>query len=124
MTETEVGEVDRSCRRNQRGSASIETIGMLPYLLMAALFAWQVLVAGFIAVNAENAARNGSRVEGRGGDGSAAAIDSLAPFVRDGATASVDGERATVRVEIPIVLPQITSENFAITRTATLPSTD
>ena len=42
----------------QRGSASLETIGMLPYLLLAALFAWQVLVAGYIAVNAENAARH------------------------------------------------------------------
>ena len=111
-------------RFNERGSASLETIGMLPYLLMAALLAWQVLVAGYIAVNTENAARNGSRVEGRGGNGRAAAIDSLAPFVRDHATASVDGESATVTVEIPIVLPQITSENFAITRTATLPSTD
>jgi hypothetical protein len=111
-------------RFNESGSASLETIGMLPYLLMAALFAWQVLVAGYIAVNTENAARNGSRVEGRGGNGSAAAIESLAPFVRDNATATVDGEKATVTVEIPIVLPQITNENFAITRTATLPSTD
>lgn len=108
----------------QRGSASLEVIGMLPYLLLAALFAWQVLVAGYIAVNTENAARNGSRIAGRGGNGSAAAVESLAPIVRDNATASVDGERATVTVEIPIVLPQITSENFAITRTATLPSTD
>lgn len=108
----------------ERGSASLETIGMLPYLLMAALFAWQVLVAGFIAVNTENAARNGSRVEGRGGDGSAAAIDALAPFVRDNASASVDGEVASVTVKIPIVLPQITSDNFEITRTATLPATD
>jgi hypothetical protein len=113
-----------SRRRSERGSVSLETIGMLPYLLMAALFAWQVLVAGYIAVNTENAARNGSRVEGRGGDGRSAAIESLAPFVRGNATARVDGERATVTVEIPIVLPQITSENFAITRTATLPSTD
>jgi hypothetical protein len=81
--------------------------------------------AGFsIAVNTENAARNGSRVESRGGDGSAAAIESLAPFVRDNATATTDGETTTVTVEIPIVLPQITSENFAITRTATLPSTN
>jgi len=111
-------------RFNQHGSASIETIGMLPYLLMAALFAWQVLVAGYVAVNTENAARNASRVEGRGGDGRAAAIDSLAPFARANATASVDGERATVTVPIPIILPQITSENFTITRTATLPSTD
>jgi hypothetical protein len=111
-------------RGDQRGSVSLETIGMLPYLLMAALFAWQVLVAGYIAVNTENAARNGSRVESRGGNGTAAAIESLAPFVRDNATATTDGESTTVTVEIPIVLPQITSENFAITRTATLPSTN
>jgi hypothetical protein len=108
----------------QSGSASLETIGMLPYLLLAALFAWQVLVAGYIAVNAENAARNGSRVEGRGGDGDAAALDSLAPFLRDNASTTVVGEEATVTVKIPIVLPQITSKNFTITRTATLPATD
>jgi hypothetical protein len=111
-------------RYGQRGSASLETIGMLPYLLLAALFAWQVLVAGYIAVNTENAARNGSRVEGRGGDGEAAALDALAPFLREDASTTLDGEEATVTVKIPIVLPQITSENFTITRTATLPATD
>ena len=109
---------------DQRGSASLEIIGMLPYLLMAALFAWQVLVAGYVAVNTQNAARNGSRVEGRGGDGRAAALEGLAPFLRANASARVDGEETIVTVKIPIVLPQITSENFTITRSAILPATN
>jgi hypothetical protein len=109
---------------NQQGSASVELIALLPYLLLAALFAWQLLVAAFTAVNAENAARNGSRVEGRGGDGIAAAIDTLQPALRDAADATVSGGRATVTVRIPILVPGLTHEGFSVTQTAELPSTD
>jgi hypothetical protein len=119
MIERRAAETSRS-----RGSASIELIGMLPYLLLAALFAWQVLLSAFTAVNVENAARNGSRVEGRGGDGRQAAIDSLAPFLRSGADIEVDGEITTVTARLPIVLPALTNDELTITRDARLPSTD
>ena len=107
-----------------RGSASIELIGMLPYLLLAALFAWQVLLSAFTAVSVENAARNGSRVAGRGGDGRQAAVDSLAPFLRSGADVRVDGETTTVTARLPIVFPAVTNDDLTITRDARLPATD
>lgn len=108
----------------ERGSASVELIGFLPYLFLAVLFGWQILLSAYTAVNAENAARNGSRVEGRGGNGTAAAMDSLAPWLRHEATASVDGERASVTVNIPIVFPSFTNDALTVTRTAVLPSTE
>lgn len=110
--------------RGAGGSASIELIGMLPYLLLAALFAWQVLLSAFTAVNVENAARNGSRVAGRGGDGRRAAVDSLAPFLRSGADVSLDGETTTVTARLPIVFPALTNDDLTITRDARLPATD
>lgn len=97
---------------------------MLPYLLLAALFAWQVLLSAFTAVNVENAARNGSRVEGRGGDGRQAAMDSLTPFLRRGADIEVEGETTSVTARLPIVLPAITNDDLTITRDAQLPATD
>ena len=110
--------------RREAGAASIELIGFLPWLILAALFAWQVLLSAYTAVNAENAARNGSRVEGRGGNGAAAAMGSLAPWLQDNATATVEGERASVTVMIPIIFPSITNDELTVTRTAELPSTE
>jgi hypothetical protein len=116
--------VHRRLHGRERGSASVELIGFLPYLFLAVLFGWQILLSAFTAVNAENAARNGSRVEGRGGDGTAAAMESLAPWLRDNATASIEGERASVTVNIPIVFPAFTNDALTVTRSATLPSTE
>ena len=108
--------------RAERGSASVELLGVLPLLLLAALMAWQILLAAFSVTNAENAARSGSRTEGRGGDGKKAAVRSLAGALRHGAKVTIDGERATVRVRVPIVFPGLTSDALTVRRSAELPA--
>lgn len=107
--------------RSQRGAASVELLGMLPYLLLAALAAWQLLLVGWTITSASNAARAGSRVDARGGDGIEAAKDALSGPLRDDAEARIEGERAEVSVPVPIVFPGLTTDDVVITRTAELP---
>jgi hypothetical protein len=110
--------------RGQRGSASVELIGFLPLLGLAALGAWQVLLFAFTATAAENAARTGSRVEGQSGEGEKAAKESMSSWLRDGADASFEGTRGTVVVQVPIVFPPMRSDRWTVTETAELPDTE
>ena len=49
--------------RRQRGQASIETVALLPILLLAALACWQALLAGWTSVSAAHAARAAAHAE-------------------------------------------------------------
>lgn len=109
-------------RHSQRGSASVELLGMLPLLLVAALVVWQILLATWAATSASNAARTGSRVEGRGGDGQRAAVDALSGGLRDHAKVRIEGDRTRVKVRVPIVVPGVDSGSLTITKSAELPS--
>jgi len=92
--------------RDERGQATVELMGLLPYILLVALVMWQLLLATWAITSASNAARTGSRVEARQtGSGEKAAIDALNGPLRKHATAVVSGERAVVRVRIPILVP-------------------
>ncbi len=107
--------------RAQEGQASVELLGMLPWLLLAALGIWQLLLAASTATSTVAAARNGSRVEGLGGDGVRAALRSLPAMDRPGATAKADGDRVTIHVQVPIIFPGLHSSAFVLTRSAELP---
>ena len=48
---------------SQRGQASVELLGVLPAVLLAALAAWQIVLAGHTAWLAGNAARVAARAE-------------------------------------------------------------
>jgi hypothetical protein len=110
--------------RSERGSSSaIEIIGMLPLLIFAGLAAWQVLLVGFVATGAENAARTASRVMSlEQGSPEQAARQSLSPGLRPGTRVAVGpGEtRVSVTVDIPLLLPRMSS-GLSISRSAELP---
>jgi hypothetical protein len=108
-------------RPAERGAASIELLGLLPLMLLAALAAAQLLIATATATEATNAARTGSRVASRGGDAKEAAVEALSPWLRDGADVEVAGTRTVVRVEIPILLPALRIDALAVRRTAEIP---
>lgn len=110
--------------RGQRGSASVELIGFFPLLGLAALGAWQVLLFAFTATAAENAARTGSRVEGRGGQGEKAALEAMSSWLRDGADARFEGTKGTVVVRVPIIFPPMRSDRWTVTESAELPDTE
>jgi hypothetical protein len=109
--------------RDERGQASVELMGLLPYMLLAALVVWQLMLVGWATVSASNAARTGSRVEARGGEGREAALAALDGPLRRTATSTLNDEEAEVRVRIPILMPGLTVEDLTVTKTAETPRT-
>lgn len=93
-----------SSRRREDGTASIETIAVVPFLLLAVLVAAQLGLLGQALWSAGIAARAGARADLVGADATAAARRALPPTMRRGA--EVSGEEAvSVRVAIPRLLP-------------------
>ncbi|HSR94466.1 MAG TPA: hypothetical protein VLK56_06325 [Solirubrobacterales bacterium] len=92
-----------SCHRED-GTASVELVAAIPFLLLAVLVAAQVGLAGQALWSAGVAARAGARAGLVGGDAALAARRALPPSMRAGAQVS-DGENVSVRVAIPRLLP-------------------
>ena len=98
--------------RSESGQATLEFSAMLLWLGIAALFAWQVGLIAWSYVSATNAARTAARVYSRTGDAGAATTvgeQSLSGIISSGADVHFDGEKAVVKVSIPIVIPGLSS---------------
>jgi len=108
--------------REQRGQSSVELVGMLWWLLLAAFVVWQLMLAAWAVDQTANAARTASRVQGRGGDALKAARNALPSGLRDGMKVQISGETAKLSVRIPIVVPGLGDDRLRVTRSATLPS--
>jgi hypothetical protein len=93
-----------SSARREDGTASVELIAVVPFLLLAVLVAAQIALAGQALWSAGIAARAGARAVLVGDDAKAAARRALPPSLRDGAQVSVEDDVA-VRVRIPRLLP-------------------
>lgn len=93
-----------SAGHREEGTASVELIGVLPFLLLAVLVAAQIALAGQALWSAGVAARVGARAALVGGDAGKAARRALPSSLRSKATVS-DSDPVSVRVEIPHLLP-------------------
>ena len=112
----------RLIHRDQRGQASVEFAGVLVWLLLAALFIWQLMLVTWAFNQASNAARTASRTEGKGGNAVQAGRKALSPGLREGSKVKmVSSEKAEVKVLIPIVVPGLRHRDFVATKTAELP---
>lgn len=106
------------------GTASLELVSVLPLVLFAALFGLQVLLGASSVTGAQNAARAGSRTIGVGGstaEARSATVAALPSWLRSDAQVLTTGTRVRVRVEVPLVLPWVSSNAFTVTRDAELP---
>jgi Flp pilus assembly protein TadG len=89
----------------ERGQASVETVALIPVLVLLAAATWQAALAGWALVSAQSAASAAARAALAGAPARPAALAALPGGMRSGAsTRMVDG-RVTVRVHIPAVLP-------------------
>jgi hypothetical protein len=116
----------RRLLRDQRGQASAELMGMVWWMLLAALFVWQLMLGAWTVTQTSNAARTASRVDARGGDAKKAARNALSGPLRRGFVErrfKMEGETATVVVRIPIIVPGVTAPGFVAKRSVTLPGT-
>ncbi|HEX7059553.1 MAG TPA: hypothetical protein VF176_06855 [Solirubrobacterales bacterium] len=97
-------QIASSAVHREGGTASVELIAAIPFLLLAILVAAQVGLAGQALWSASVAARAGARAELVGGDGAAAARKALPSSMRPGAKVD-DSEEVSVRVGVPRLLP-------------------
>jgi hypothetical protein len=93
-----------SAGHREEGTASVELIGAIPFLLLAVLVAAQVGVVGQALWSAGIAARAGARAAVVGGDVKPAARRVLPSALRPTATASKTGQ-VVVGVAVPRLLP-------------------
>jgi Flp pilus assembly protein TadG len=93
-----------SAGHREEGTASVELIAVVPFLLLAVLVAAQIGLAGQALWSAAVAARAGARAALVGGDATTAARRALPPSLRSGARVG-DGGAVSVRVAIPRLLP-------------------
>lgn len=111
--------------RSQSGQSTVEFGGTIAWLLIAALFAWELALAGWTAVSASNTARTVARLYSREQNEAHAeqeGYNSLSSDgLRTGANVSFDGTTWTVTAKIPIVFPGIAG--LTIKQTATIPTT-
>jgi hypothetical protein len=116
----------RRLLRDERGQASAELMGMLWWLMIAALAVWQLMLGAWTVTQTSNAARTASRVSAReGADPRKAAREALSSPLRKGFVDrdfKLEGDTATVKVRIPIILPGLTADGFDAERSVTLPS--
>jgi hypothetical protein len=117
------------CLRCERGQVALEMLGTTGLLLIAALVAWQLALAGWSAVGAANAARTAARAYSKTGDASSAqqlgqkALDD--DFLGAGSSVHISGTtdaRADVSVRIPLIVPGIRSP-ISIPASADMPRT-
>ncbi len=93
-------------RDGEHGSASLELVGVLPFLLLAILVAAQLAVAGQALWSAGVAARAGARAALVGKDAAGAARAALPPSMRRHARVRRDGG-VSVEVPVPRLLPAL-----------------
>ncbi|MBS1880023.1 MAG: hypothetical protein JST31_10945 [Actinobacteria bacterium] len=97
--------LSRSATSAEAGTASVELIAVVPFLLLALLVAAQVAIAGQALWAASVAARAGARADLVGGEATTAARQALPPALRAGAEVD-DSNGVAVRVPVPGLLPR------------------
>lgn len=113
--------------RSQSGQATVELGATIAWLLIAALIAWQLALAGWTYVAASNTARTVARLFSREQNESHATDEGLRSLSSDGLGkgAQVQYDKTTstwiVTAKMPIVVPGLTGP--PITEKATMPDT-
>ena len=90
----------------EEGTASVELVAVVPFLLLGILVAAQIALAGQALWSASVAARAGARAALIGGDASAVARSALPPSMREEAKV-VEEDGVSVRVEVPRLIPSL-----------------
>ena len=101
----------------ERGQATVELVAALPALLLAALVALQLLVAGYALTLADGAAEAGALALASGGSATEAAQAALPGWAEDDVAVGVEGGRVSVRLRPPSPIEAL-SERLAVSSSA------
>lgn len=113
--------------RRDRGSASLELLGIIPFLMLVAMAGIQLGIVAYTGSQAGSAARSAARTAAQGdraetspGD---AGLRSMSGWLRDGSDISTsdtgDGVQATATVDVPSIFPGFDFD--AVSRHAEMP---
>lgn len=109
-------------RTNQEGSATLELVAYLPFVVLAALVAGQLYVAAWTATHTTVAARAAARADSLGREPTSAAGDALPRSLRDDLqVVSRDGSGWRVTVKIPLLLSGLSTDELTVRRFAAFP---
>jgi pilus assembly protein CpaE len=87
------------------GQAAVEFVAVLPFVVVAALVAWQLVLVGHVAWSAAGAARSGARAALVGRDAGQAARSALPASLRRAThVARLTGGAVRVSVPVPLVV--------------------
>jgi hypothetical protein len=104
-------------RSGTRGQATVETIALVPVILVVGLGLLQLLAVGYASVLAGNAAEAGALALAAGTDARAGARQALPGWSRARARVEVDGGRVAVHVRPPSPLRAL-ADGLEVTATA------
>jgi hypothetical protein len=88
--------------QGERGTASVELVAAIPFLLLALAVAVQIALAGQALWSAGVAARAGARAALVGGDPKAAALATLPALERGEAEVEEEAEGGGIEVKVPV----------------------
>ncbi|WP_277679687.1 hypothetical protein [Gracilibacillus dipsosauri] len=109
--------------KNERGSQMVEFIGIFPLIIISALVAWQILMAGYTLIVSEAAARDAARVASVDGDYELAAKNSASGlYVSSRLEEHGDYIEVFVTTKVPTIkIPIWENPNFEIQSSAIMP---
>ena len=91
--------------RDEGGQAAVEFVAVLPFVMVAALVAWQLVLVGHVAWDAAGAARSGARAAVVGRSAASAARSALPRSLREGTrVVSAGGGVVSVSVPVPLIV--------------------
>jgi hypothetical protein len=85
----------------ERGQATVELVAALPALLLAALVALQLLLAGYAITLADGAAEAGALALASGGSAAEAAREALPGWAEDDVSVAIEGGEVSVWLRPP-----------------------
>jgi pilus assembly protein CpaE len=92
-----------------RGQVTLETVGMMPIIIVTLILVWQAVLAGYTFTLAGNAADEAARAAAVGKDGAAAAMADLPGAWQCGGCVSTPATggmvNATVDLQVPVLFP-------------------
>jgi pilus assembly protein CpaE len=102
-----------------RGSAAIETVGLLPAMLLVVAFCWQVAVVGVTFIWSGYAAEAASHAVQLGADPVPAARQRVPAYFREGmhvvGPTPLDTEHVRVTLRVPLIMPGLVESPWSIT---------
>jgi pilus assembly protein CpaE len=93
--------------RRSEGQASVELLGALPALVLAAALGLQLLLVGYSLTIADGAAEAGARAGAAGRDARSAARTALPGWARGRSRVSADGGKVRVELRPPAPLAAV-----------------